>query len=819
VSSHAAAEVLESISDAFYAVDAEFRFVYVNRKAEQLWGRKREELLGRHFWTEFPQAIGSDSYRMHLKAMTERAPVQYEAVSPLILRWIDASIYPAANGGLTCYFRDISDRKQAEARDRFLIALDDAVRPLTNASAITATAACLLAEHLDVSRCAYGEVNHDAGALDIVGSWSRGLPDLPARVALPDLGAAFVDLSLTNKPFVIGDVDRDPRIGDVRHSFRAIGMAAVIAVPLHKDGRFVAGMAVHSAAPRTWTAAEVELVRLVASRCWEFIERARVSTTLREREEHLRLIFANVKDHAIVTLDTDGCVTAWNSGAERLFGYTPDDVVGRPRTVLFASDDTDQDREGMQVDHGPMAAGIDRIRTHVRKDGTLFHGSDTTEVLRDDAGRLRGFVKVIRDVSEQKRIEEQRERLLETERAARSAAERVARMKDEFLATISHELRTPLNAILGWTHILFRGGRPVDDSMREGLTVIERNARAQAQLVDDLLDVSRIATGRVRLDIQPVQLPGLIDAALDAVRPAAEAKGIVLHKRVASGTMAVSGDPNRLQQVFWNLLTNAVKFTSNGGRIDVSVQFGGSSVEVCVTDTGQGIKSEFLPYVFDRFRQADASTKRTHTGLGLGLAIVHELVELHGGTVKAESHGEGTGSMFTVTLPLRTAAAEVRVDPPQHSDRGAPAMVAADVDANGPVLNGVRILVVEDEPDARAIIQRVLEESDAKVDVADSVRTALTQFHHMVPDVLVSDIGMPHQDGYELIARVRSLSAQAGGGVPAVALTAFARPEDRRRAVEAGYQIHLSKPVEPRALVAAIRSLIVGARSSVPSRS
>jgi CheY-like chemotaxis protein len=379
-------------------------------------------------------------------------------------------------------------------------------------------------------------------------------------------------------------------------------------------------------------------------------------------------------------------------------------------------------------------------------------------------------------------------------------------MKDEFLATLSHELRTPLSAILGWSQLLRRDdGNALD--LRQGLETIERNARAQVQLIEDLLDMSRIVAGQLRLDVQPVPLSEVIESAIQTVAPAAAARSIRLEKVLDPRAGPVSGDPARLQQVVWNLLANAIKFTPKGGKAQVTLACVNSHVELSVADTGEGIAPEFLPYVFDRFRQGDGTTTRRHGGLGLGLSIVKSLVEMHGGSVRAMSPGVGLGATFTVLLPVAAthppaAAGEPRLHPRAHR--------AVEVDPAGAAvtsLDGLRVLVVDDEADARVLIRRVLEGCGALVSDVASAIEGLAEMGAFRPDVLVSDIGMPEVDGYEFIARVRALGEGGGGKIPAVALTAFARSEDRTRALLAGYLVHVSKPVEPSELIATVASV------------
>ena len=371
------------------------------------------------------------------------------------------------------------------------------------------------------------------------------------------------------------------------------------------------------------------------------------------------------------------------------------------------------------------------------------------------------------------------------------------RMKDEFLATVSHELRTPLHAILGWSRLL-RGATLDEEASARALETIERNAQAQAQLVGDILDVSRIIAGKLRLDVRHVPVATVIEAALDSVRPAAHAKGIQIEASVPNPDLAVLADPGRLQQIVWNLLSNAIKFTPSGGRVEVALRRAGDDVEIVVSDSGIGIDSTFLPYVFDRFRQADSSTSRTHGGLGLGLAIVRHLTELHGGRVGVESGGPGSGAAFTVRLPALASLQPASGSRPVDATRDIP--VSA--------LVGVRILAVDDQADARALIAASLERYGATVTTAASAGEALDIVAADRPHVLIGDIGMPDEDGYVLIRRLRGRSEQEGGRIPAIALTAYARREDRDRALDAGFQIHLSKPIDHLELVGAVASLV-----------
>jgi len=426
-------------------------------------------------------------------------------------------------------------------------------------------------------------------------------------------------------------------------------------------------------------------------------------------------------------------------------------------------------------------------------------------------GTVVAMIGVVQDISERKAVEDELRQVLESERAARSQAERLSAIKDEFLAVLSHELRTPLSAILGWAQIMRHrvGSKKTDatsvekanEDMLKGLDVIERNARMQTQLIDDLLDMSRISSGKMRLEVHAVMPSAFIEAAAEMVRPAASEKDIQIELTLDREIGPVAGDAGRLQQVIWNLLSNAIKFTPKAGRVEVRLERGPSHAEINVIDSGAGIRADFLEYVFDRFRQGDASTTRKHGGLGLGLSIVKQLVEAHGGSVRATSPGEGLGSTFTVSLPYSSDGPEVATTAAAQSVPPPPvAFKSFD-------LAGVTVVVVDDEPDARALIARVLQECGAKVSIASRAEEALALIDESTPDVLVSDIGMPDMDGFELLRRVRALPAERGGQLPVIAVTAFAREEDRARSLDAGFAMHLTKPIELPVLVASVAQL------------
>jgi signal transduction histidine kinase/ActR/RegA family two-component response regulator len=411
------------------------------------------------------------------------------------------------------------------------------------------------------------------------------------------------------------------------------------------------------------------------------------------------------------------------------------------------------------------------------------------------------LVQALRDrEAELDKLATERAEFLESERAARTEAERLSHLKDEFLATLSHELRTPLNAIQGWTTLLMQTPRSPEDT--QALQTIDRNVRAQVRIMSDLLDMSRIVSGKIHLEVQPLHLHTVVEEALDSVRQSADAKNIRINTLLDSQIGLVRGDPNRLQQVLWNLLSNAVKFTPRGGRVSVVLERVNSHVEIVVEDTGIGIRSDFLPFVFERFRQGDATTTRHHSGLGLGLSIVKSLVEMHGGSVRVKSPGENQGSTFVVALPV----SHVRVD----VDRGSKTTVTEPLEAiELPRLDNVRVLVVDDEADGRALVARILEDRGAQPTCASDAAEALECLEQDTFDILLSDIGMPEVDGYELMRRIRARESSSGQDrIAAVAITAYARAEDRQRSLLAGYQMHLAKPIEARELIAGIASLL-----------
>ena len=514
--------------------------------------------------------------------------------------------------------------------------------------------------------------------------------------------------------------------------------------------------------------------------------------TSRQRAEEIHGHLAAIvefSDDAIIGKTLDGVVTSWNQGADRLFGYTAAEMVGQPVARIVPPDRPD-DVSNILATIG-RGERVDHYETErIHKDGHRIHVSLTVSPIRDAAGRIIGASKIARDVTERRLADRERERLLAEARQARAEAEAASRAKDQLLSIVSHELRTPLAAMMGWIRVLAQGKITPERTAR-ALRTMERNGRMQAEMIDDLLDVSSSVTGRLRLKLGPVDLGAVAQAALEAIRPDAAAKGVRLEASLDAGATVV-GDATRLEQVVSNLLNNALKFTPAGERVELHLERTAHEARLVVRDTGRGIAPEFLPQIFEPFRQADDVKLRKSGGLGLGLAIVRSLVEQHRGTVKAESAGEGTGATFTVTLPLSTAAASDPPDP-EHAVR-----------ADGPRLDGVRVLLVDDEMEACEALGALLEERGAEVLTAFSVRDARQALDKWQPDVLMSDIRMPDEDGYALVRHLRATGLRA---IPAVAITAYHHEEYGDRTAAAGFDAYVSKPVEPDGLVVLLASL------------
>jgi PAS domain S-box-containing protein len=529
----------------------------------------------------------------------------------------------------------------------------------------------------------------------------------------------------------------------------------------------------------------------ISTVCEEITERLGAEAALRESEERFRQMAETISD-VFWIMDIE---------QERVLYISPafERIWGRPREQLYQEwgagyayiHPDDQEQVAAIAAQAMQTYGFDMEYRIVRPDGTVRYLRDRGFVAPNEYGQLTRLVGVAQDITDRKLAEQEREQLLQREQAAREEAERASRVKDEFLAILSHELRSPLNPILGWTKLL-QTGKFDTAKTAQALATIERNAKLQTQLIDDLLDIAKILRGKLSMNIAPVDPVFVIEEAIETVRAAAIAKNILLHP-VLPHIGQVAGDEARLQQIVWNLLSNAVKFTPDNGRVEIRLEQIGNQAQITVSDTGKGIKPDFLPYIFESFRQEDASTTRKFGGLGLGLAIVRHLVEAHGGTISANSPGEGQGATFTVRFPLLNPTLEGNPSEPLSKP-------ALDV-------TGVRVLAIDDEPDARELLTVLLTQYGAEVVAVASPAEVLATLESFQPDVLISDIGMPDADGYTLIRQIRALPSQQGGQTPAIALTAYAREEDSQQAIASGYQWHITKPLDPEQLVRAVMAL------------
>jgi PAS domain S-box-containing protein len=802
--------VAETATDAIISIDEKSTILFINRAAERIFGYKVEEMIGQPITMLMPEYLrhlhtaGKERY---LKTGVKH--VNWEHVEVPALHH-DGHEFPLEisfgefNKNNKHIFigiaRDITERKLAEEKLHFLITLNQSLQPISDPEEVISVAARMLGEHLRVNRCAYAEVFEDEDSFRITGDYTRKTFSIVGDFKMSDFGEEALRLMRENKPYIVNDAEHDTRIKENLAPYRQTDIAAVISVPLHKNGRFVAGMAVHQKTPHQWKDEEIELVQIVVNRCWESIERARTVRNLRESEERFRALVSQATA-GITQADQTGRFTFVNDRFCEMTGYSREELLSIRMQDISAPEIVPAN---MELYKGIWKNGTPFVieKQYIRKDGSRVWVSNSVAPVIGAGGKIESVVCVTIDISKSKRADEERERLLQSEQAAREEAERANRLKDEFLATVSHELRTPLNAILGWSQML-QNSNLDETAAKRALSTIERNARAQNQLIDDLLDVSRIITGQLRLNVRAVDLSSVIMAAVDAARPAAEAKNIRLQTLLDPQAGQISGDPDRLQQVVWNLLSNAIKFTPKDGRVQARLERVNSHVEIVVSDTGIGIEPEFLPFVFERFRQSDGSTTRSHGGLGLGLAIVRQLVELHGGTVSVESKGEGQGSTFIVSLPLLP----VRLEPEADLPRVHPAAQNGSMLNCPPELSGLRILLVDDEADSRDLLNFVLESCEAQVSTASSTAEALELIRLERFDVIVSDIGMPEEDGYSLIRKIRALSNEQGGNTQAIALTAYARAEDRVQALRSGFQMHIAKPVDSAELIAAVANL------------
>ena len=792
------ANLLESITDGFSLLDRDWTIRYINTRGADMLAPRRppgSQLAGSSLWLACPDMQGTELETQYRRAMTQRQGGSFELYYPPLGRWLEVRLFPSSEG-LTTYVQNISQRKAAEDSLR---QSEEDLRALANSIPQLAWIASF-----DGTMSWYNQRWHDytgTSAEQMAGDgWSLAYD----AQRLPQMLQAWKSALRDGTPF---EMEFPIRGADGQYRWFLTRANPV----RDRGGRLLRWFG---------TSTDVDQVK-------------RAQEALRDETRVLELL-NNTGAALASTLDLPALLQETVDAATRISGarfgafYYHDDTAAPDADALPAARAVSgislrlADAIAAELRLGPATRQNDlQAAPETGADGAPPLRSCLSLPVSSRSGLLLGRLllghpqagmfsarseRIVSAIAAQAavaldntrlyaaatRAAEERKVLLDSEREARAEAERTNQLKDDFLATLSHELRTPLSAILGWAQVLRRGTRDQAD-LHRGLQSIERNARAQAQLIEDLLDMNRITSDKVLLDLQPLAPASVIASAIETLRPVADAKHITIHSSIASDAGTFMGDPGRIQQVIWNLLSNALKFTPQGGRVDIGVRREASRLAITVADNGVGIKQDFLPHVFDRFRQADASTTRRHGGLGLGLAIVKHLVEQHGGTVTASSAGDMQGASFTVRLPLGTPTAAARQ--------------AGDAPSASPDLRGVRVLLVDDEADARELTERILRDNHAEVHSAGSVAQALRLLEQVRPHVLVSDIGMPDADGFDLLAQIRAHASPDAARLPALALTAFAQPQDRQRALASGFQAWVSKPLDPAELLAAVAQL------------
>jgi PAS domain S-box-containing protein len=782
--------ILESITDLYFQLDREWRFTDINRQTVTRFGKTREELLGQSIWEVFPRAVDSELYPQFQEALGTMVPVHFELISEIVPGvWYEAHVYPSKTG-LSVYLRDITERKSAELTNSLLAAIVES------------------SEDAIISKDLNGIIN----------SWNKGAERIFGYTAEEAIGRPAT-LIISPDRF-----DEEPGIlENLRQGGRVEHYEAV---RRHKDG----------------TLLDVSVtISPIRNEEGKIVGGSKIARDISERkrgEEQIRFQahLLGAVEQGVIATDLNGTVVYWNSFAERLYGWSAADAVGANiLEIIPAAEAREQAAILSKLKEGESWSGEFLVR---RKDGSVFPAMVTGSPIVSEQGELVGVVGVSIDISERKRAELERAKLHESERAARAEAEKANRLKDEFLATLSHELRNPLNVILGYAEVLLRSDESrSSEFVRRAAEILKRNALAQSRLVRDLLDLSRLHIGKLSLNREAVSLMTIINNAVETVRDDAASKQIEIMVDAAEELIFVDADPLRLEQIIWNLLNNAVKFTPAGGRVMIRLADENARATLIVEDTGPGIEPEFLPHVFEMFRQADASSRRPHSGLGIGLALVQQLVGLHGGTVAVTS-SLGQGAKFTVELP--TAGETER---PLGFSSPPPAGA----------LSQMRILVVDDSADTVDMLHRLLEMEGALVASARSATEALEIAREKEFDVVLSDISMPGMDGFEFVRRLREMAKSedvplgdeavpvvtAGDGfaaeapvegmavagasvgevsvrkegtlkdVPVIALTGFGRAEDIERAAAEGFLSHVTKPIDVNSLIETLRKLPV----------
>ncbi len=753
-------QILENMGDAFIALDRDWKITYLNAEAERINQKPRLESLGKTHWEEWSASVGTNVEYQYRRAMTEKIPVHFEHhyyIPPDYNLWLEIHAYPSEEG-LGIFYRDITERKRSEANlrrseQRFRVAQELSLDAFTVLESVRDQGGNLIDfEWTYVNPKAAEILKHSPE--ELLGQ--RLLEVLPGNKANSELFERYIRVVETGEPH---DIE------------------------LHYNDNGISGWFRNMA---------VKLEDGIAISFSDITERKQTEKALQESERRFRrLVESNM--FGVAFGEFTGGINYANDYFLNMIGYSHEEIKSRKVGWIDLTPP-----EFLPLDEAAMEElKIKGVSTpfekeYIRKEGNRVPILIGAALLQEPYDQQQEIIAFYLDLTARKQAEAERTRLLQQEQAAREAAESANRIKDEFLAVLSHELRSPLNPILGWSRLL--QSKTLDaKTTQQALETIERNARLQVELIEDLLDVSRILRGKLSLNISDVDLIPVIEAAKETVQLAAEAKSITIETQLEPNLGWVMGDASRLQQVIWNLVSNAVKFTPHGGEVKIQLKRVDSMAQITIRDNGKGISPEFLPYVFEYFRQENSSTTRKFGGLGLGLAIVRHLVELHGGTVQADSPGEELGATFTVCLPLLVTQRKV------HSNYE-PTIPSSD-------LSGIKILIVDDDEDTREFVRFLLEQEGAIVGVAHSAVEALKRLTEFQADVLLSDIGMPDMDGYQFMRQVRTLPVEQGGAIPAIALTAYAGEIDYQQAMSAGFQRHLPKPVDPDKLVGAIVSL------------
>ncbi|MFN2529922.1 MAG: PAS domain S-box protein [Pyrinomonadaceae bacterium] len=736
--------ILESTTDLFYSLDTEWRFVDVNRQTEIRFGKTRGELIGRAIWDVFPAAVDSLVYSRFHEAVSENSPIHFELFSKIVEgAWFEAHVYPSITG-ISVHLRDITERKAAEVMRQLL------------SSIVESSDDAIISKNLD----------------GIINSWNKGAERVFGYTAQEALGRPGTMLMPPDR------FDEEPAILDRIRSGRLVDHYET--VRRRKDSALISVSV-------TVSPIKDEQGNIIGA---SKIARDITEQKQAQNEINFQARLLSAVQQAVVATDRTGVIAYLNTFAESLFGWTAEDAIGKNIVDLAVPSSTRPDAWKVfeRVQNGQSWSGE---MIFIKRDGGAFPAMVTHSPIFNPEDELIGTVLVSVDISNLKLAEQERTRLFERERAARAQAESANRLKDEFLATLSHELRNPLNVVIGYSEILRRSDNAQNAKfVARAADIIRRNALAQSQLVSDLLDLSRLQMGKLGIDHERVDLSTIVKDGIETIKDEATAKDIKVELDIVDKPLIVLGDPVRLRQITWNLLNNAVKFTSSGGVVRIMLSEENGNAQLSVSDNGQGIAPEFLPHVFQIFRQADASSARRQGGLGIGLALVKRLAELHAGGVKAESKGVGAGATFTVTLPL-------------HNDEGYIAS-PAQLQPYG-VLDGRRILVVDDSSETTEMLSRLLQLEGATVETARSGAEALSVAADSHFDLVISDISMPEMDGYQLLHKLRALPDMSG--VPTIALTGFGRRSDIERAHYEGFARHFTKPLDIDALLKAVTEL------------